>query len=173
MTEAVNSMVPSLTSTLIDRNLEFMKVYMGTQKLAPRWRDCVTEVNRKYGIATSSMYVRSYFDNESKAIVEGIVKDLKQTFLEILQTVDWMDDITRVRAHEKAEAMESHIAYPNELLDDSKIEEYYTGVHNVVQLMVHFYGHFIFSWKLLENILKWCWMPINFLWMSVMIIYVK
>jgi len=39
-----------------------------------------------------------------------------------------MDEKTRENALEKAADMTSHIAYPDELLDDSKLEELYDGL---------------------------------------------
>ncbi|XP_061729220.1 neprilysin-2-like [Cydia pomonella] len=39
--------------------------------------------------------------------------------------IDWMDEKTRKSALEKVAAITSHIGYPDELLDDSKLEEFY------------------------------------------------
>lgn len=39
-----------------------------------------------------------------------------------------MDDKTRQEALEKADAMSSHIAYPNEMLDNDKLTDFYSGV---------------------------------------------
>lgn len=39
-----------------------------------------------------------------------------------------MDDMTRNAALEKADAMASHIAYPNEMLDNDKLTQFYEGV---------------------------------------------
>lgn len=39
-----------------------------------------------------------------------------------------MDEKTRANALEKAADMISHIAYPNELLDDRKLEKFYEGL---------------------------------------------
>lgn len=39
-----------------------------------------------------------------------------------------MDDKTRQSALEKAASMSSHIAYPDELLDDNKLEEFYKNL---------------------------------------------
>jgi membrane metallo-endopeptidase-like protein 1 len=39
--------------------------------------------------------------------------------------VDWMDEETKKSALNKAESMSTHIAYPDELLDDNKLEEFY------------------------------------------------
>lgn len=39
-----------------------------------------------------------------------------------------MDEKTRMNALEKAADMTSHIAYPDELLNDKKLEEFYDGL---------------------------------------------
>lgn len=45
-----------------------------------------------------------------------------------LTEVDWMDEMTRKAALEKADSMASHIAYPSEMLDDEKLTNFYAGV---------------------------------------------
>jgi len=42
--------------------------------------------------------------------------------------VDWMDDKTRAKALEKADKMNSYVAYAEEILDDKLITEYYEGL---------------------------------------------
>lgn len=54
--------------------------------------------------------------------------DIKTTFLENLKKYTWMDQKTKKRAIQKAEAMRSYVGYPDELLDDEEIEKYYEGV---------------------------------------------
>ena len=39
-----------------------------------------------------------------------------------------MDDITRKRAHRKLNAIKDYIAYPQEILDNAKLEEEYKGL---------------------------------------------
>lgn len=57
-----------------------------------------------------------------------MVSDIRAEFEEILKQVDWMDEKTRANAIDKARSMSTHIAYPDELLDDRKLEEFYEGV---------------------------------------------
>jgi predicted metalloendopeptidase len=45
--------------------------------------------------------------------------------VEDLKTIDWLDEKTRKFALDKAKNMRSHIGFPDELMDDRKIEEYY------------------------------------------------
>lgn len=57
-----------------------------------------------------------------------MVDNIRNEFINILQNVSWMDDKTRVKAIKKAQIMVSHIGYPDELLDNNKIEEYYKNL---------------------------------------------
>lgn len=57
-----------------------------------------------------------------------MIHNIQEQFIEILKKVDWMDDITRKHALEKAKVMEAHIAYPDELLNDTIIDNYYQNV---------------------------------------------
>lgn len=54
-----------------------------------------------------------------------MAKDIHKEFIKTLQRVSWMDDESKKAAIKKAEAMVFHIGYPNELDDDSKLEDYY------------------------------------------------
>ncbi|KAG5889087.1 hypothetical protein JTB14_004931 [Gonioctena quinquepunctata] len=57
-----------------------------------------------------------------------MVDDIRAEFEDILKSVEWMDDETRMNAIDKARSMTSHIAYPDELLDNRKLEEFYDGL---------------------------------------------
>lgn len=46
----------------------------------------------------------------------------------MLNDLDWMDETTKEKAIEKANAMGSYVAYPEELLDDQILSEYYDNV---------------------------------------------
>ena len=48
--------------------------------------------------------------------------------LALYQQVDWMDEETRAAALDKADAMSSFIAYPDELLDDRKLSDFYESL---------------------------------------------
>ena len=74
------------------------------------------------------MYVREYFKEEARQSVNEMVKDIQAVFNGIIDELDWMDDGTRGRAKEKAAAMTTHIAYPDELLDDKKLIDLYANV---------------------------------------------
>lgn len=75
--------------------------------------------------------MRKYFNEAAKKNAMEMVADIRAEFDEILKEVDWMDDHTRANALDKARSMSTHIAYPDELLDDRKLEEFYDGVSSV------------------------------------------
>lgn len=74
------------------------------------------------------MYVRKYFHPDAKAAILEIVNATRREFEGILRTASWMDEKTRHSAIEKLNAMSAYIAYPDQLLDNSVIEEYYQNL---------------------------------------------
>lgn len=79
-------------------------------------------------ISVAALYVRRYFNEESKKAAIDLVDSIRDEFIKILREVSWMDNETRAAAIEKAKSMTSHIAYPDELTDNNKLEEYYDGL---------------------------------------------
>lgn len=54
-----------------------------------------------------------------------MVNGIKKEFEIILNEVTWMDPQTREAAMDKVNAMATHIGYPDEIMDNKKIESYY------------------------------------------------
>lgn len=79
-------------------------------------------------IAAGALYVRKYFNEEARQNAIEMVADIRSEFEDILRKVDWMDEQTRQNALDKAKSMATHIAYPDELLDNRKLEEFYDWV---------------------------------------------
>lgn len=88
----------------------------------------LTESFRSLPISVGALYVRKYFNEESKNAAVELVNTIREEYIKILQSVSWMDEGTRAAAIEKAQSMTSHIAYPDELTDNNKLEEYYDGL---------------------------------------------
>ena len=78
-----------------------------------------------FGNAVGAMYVRDYFEEGARQSAIEMVKDIREVFTEIIDELEWMDEETKLRAKEKAAAMFTHIAYPDELLDDKKLTDRY------------------------------------------------
>ena len=57
-----------------------------------------------------------------------MVNGIRKEFELLLNEVNWMDDETRESALNKLKAMSTHIGYPDEIMDNAKIEKYYENL---------------------------------------------
>ena len=85
-------------------------------------------LNHSLPIAVGALYVRKYFREDSKATALEMVYEIRREFERLLNKVDWMDETTRKSALNKLKAMSTHIGYPDELMDNAKIEKYYANL---------------------------------------------
>ena len=102
----------------------------GIARDKPVWKSCLINsgFNTYSGTlvgAAGSMYARKYFKKEEKTAVEDMIGYLRKAFAQIVRNLDWMDDETKVEALKKLDKMDQYIAYPNEVLDQTTIDEYY------------------------------------------------
>lgn len=100
----------------------------GDKTIIPRWTTCMNIVQKNFLISTGALYVRNYFDNTKKKLIENIVDDIRYQFNGILNNIDWMDEVTKKNAIDKAATMKYRIAYPNEFLNDTIINEFYKNL---------------------------------------------
>lgn len=125
MWRAAASSVSYLTDGIRKRQLQYSTALSGKTEREPRWKECVDTVSGSLAISVGAMYVRKYFKEDAKKNAVEMVADIRKEFTEILKKVDWMDEETRKSALDKAASMTSHIAYPDELLEDKKLEQFY------------------------------------------------
>lgn len=108
--------------------MEFTKVFSGRVTSETRPRECIDIVLESLPIATSALYVRNFFKKDSRDIALEMVDVIREEFQDILKSVSWMDETTREASLEKAKKMTAHIGYPDELMDDKKLIEYYENL---------------------------------------------
>uniref|UniRef100_A0A1B6DN65 Peptidase M13 N-terminal domain-containing protein n=2 Tax=Clastoptera arizonana TaxID=38151 RepID=A0A1B6DN65_9HEMI len=128
MWRAVSGTVTILTHAMRDRQLLYNRILTGKQAHEPRWRECLVMTAGSFTLAIGGMYVRQFFDESSRGIAHEMANGIKHQMINAINKASWMDDETRVMAKEKAEAMVQHVGYPVELLDNSKIDEFYEKV---------------------------------------------
>lgn len=117
-----------LSMAVRKRQLAFSTVTTGKKEYPPRWKECISMTNNKLSISLGALYIREFFEPEARTVATQMVASIRDEFKEILRKNDFMDDKTKLSAMEKVNAMASHIAYPDELLDDKKLEEYHKGI---------------------------------------------
>lgn len=79
----------------------------------------------RLSVSVGALYVRHYFDSNVRHRVVEMVENIRGAFIKMLHDVPWMDDATKQMAISKAQALTTHIGYPDELTNDTNIEELY------------------------------------------------
>ena len=109
-------------------SLKFSQKLTGKSEETPRWKTCVGAAKGSLANAVGALYVRRYFQEDAKRSALEMVHDIREEFDHILEKIDWMDDLTKSRAKNKAANIVEHIGYPSELMDVRKLEELYDGL---------------------------------------------
>lgn len=117
-----------LTEQLRKRQLQYSTAISGKQEQEPRWKECIDLSSGSLSTGSGALYVRKYFKQDSKSAALDMVNSIKEEFEAILKTVPWMDDKTRAAALCKVKTMVTHIGYPDELMDDKKLVEFYKNI---------------------------------------------
>lgn len=110
------------------RQLEFSTVTTGKKEFSSRWKECISVTNNKLPIALGALYVRNHFNPESRLAALRMVDHIQKEFKDILRMNDFMDNVTKIAALSKVDAMSVHIGYPDELENDHILEEYHKNM---------------------------------------------
>lgn len=124
-----------LNQAFVDQNFDFFgKTLSGRKKLQPRWKRVLNNTSGRLGEAIGQLYVEKYFPAESKERMLVLVENLRKSFAQRIDNLDWMSDTTKVKAKEKLAAITVKVGYPDKWRDYSKLEvtpdNYYLNVSN-------------------------------------------
>uniref|UniRef100_A0A146LYT5 Neprilysin-2 n=1 Tax=Lygus hesperus TaxID=30085 RepID=A0A146LYT5_LYGHE len=125
---AAASTVSYLPEAFRKKQLKYITAVTGSTEREARWKECSSQAARTVSLATGSLYVQKFFKENAKKKALELVENIREEMYAIIETVDWMDEDTRKAALEKAYAMTAHIAYPDELLDNQKLIDFYAGL---------------------------------------------
>ena len=101
--------------------------------IVPRWQRCLFNLgfnNYKGGWvhgAIGSMYARKYFGTQQKIPIKIMIEYLKDSFRKIIEKTTWMAEETKQIALKKLDAMKDYIAYPDELLNHTIVDNFHKG----------------------------------------------
>ncbi|KAJ8667501.1 hypothetical protein QAD02_009164 [Eretmocerus hayati] len=121
----VQDSVPYLSTRLNYLATKLTSELYGISTISSRWKTCISAMKRGLPIASGALYVRRNFDPRSKNDAKDLFHRVKEAFKESLEQADWMDSETRMAAMTKLDNMTSVIAYPDEYLDDGKLDAFY------------------------------------------------
>jgi predicted metalloendopeptidase len=119
----VHDCAPYLSEAFVNENFSYYgTILTGVKEMKPRWRRVVAVTDGEIGEALGQLYVAEYFPPEAKARVLKLVADLRAALRERLQTLEWMDDATRVKAVAKLDAFSVKMGYPDKWKDYSSVK---------------------------------------------------
>lgn len=128
MWRAVKSSLNYLNKDARDLLEEYERNMTGKTANKSRWKTCVELVNEGLTQALGKTYVEKHFQEPAKQDMIEMVGYIKNEFGNILNDVDWMDEETRYRAESKLLAITDYVGYPQELLNEAKVHEFYHGL---------------------------------------------
>ena len=113
----------------------FSRQMAGAQEQRPRWKRAMAVPNSLLGEAVGKMYVERYFPASSKEKMVTLVENLRTALGQHIDSLDWMSDETKARAHEKLASFTVKIGYPDKWKDYSTLEidpslTYYENLRN-------------------------------------------
>lgn len=121
----VRHRVNNLDNKFLEAKQRFYFELFGREKSPQRWKSCIVQVNSNMGMAVGSMFVKKYFDENSKLDTLKMTKELQENFRKILNATDWIDAQTRILANEKVDEMSLKIGYPDFILSEPDLNEKY------------------------------------------------
>ena len=119
----VNDTADLLSKDFVDARFDFYgRRVQGQREMQPRWKRCVDASQEALGEAIGQLYVAETFAGNSKQVALEMIDDIETAFEGNLPHLSWMDDTTRQRALEKAQAVSNKIGYPDVWRDYSKMQ---------------------------------------------------
>ncbi len=117
----ISSAASYLSDDFVQAEFELDKVVSGVQEMRPRWKRAMAVPNGMLGEALGQLYVEKYFPQSSKDKMEKLVKNLQTALGQHIDSLTWMSDTTKARAHEKLNAFKVKIGYPDKWRDYSAL----------------------------------------------------
>ncbi|KAF5269286.1 hypothetical protein FQR65_LT02587 [Abscondita terminalis] len=128
LTKIVTWLIPYLTEELRSIQWQYSKFFTTVLNEETRWKECIRVVLRNTGLPLYSLYIQKHFNHNIQNRVELLVADIKNQFKNTIQTVDWLDNSTKNNALEKLESLLIQIGYPQELLNENVVENFYSNL---------------------------------------------
>lgn len=103
-----------LPSDIDDANFAFFGTALrGQEEQRERWKRGVQQVNQRMGELVGKVYVENHFPPESKEQMQDLVENLRESFEDGIDNLDWMGEETKEQAQYKLAKFRPKIGYPD------------------------------------------------------------
>jgi putative endopeptidase len=112
-----------LSTDFVNEDFHFNnKILAGQKQIQARWKRMVNMTDAMLGDAYGQLYVAKYFPPEAKKKADELVTNLISVYNKRIEGLDWMSDVTKVKAKEKLNAITRKIGYPDTWKDYKGLE---------------------------------------------------
>lgn len=112
----------TLTQEFVQARFAFYgKIITGTEKMLPRWRRVLQNMNLYLEEPLGEIYVTKYFSKEAKAAVEEMAENIFTAFKNRLEKLQWMGEETKKAAFLKLSSFKRKLGYPEKFRDFSTL----------------------------------------------------
>lgn len=91
----------------------FTRTLRGQDEPRPRWKRAVSQVNSRLGEVVGKVYVKEYFPPASKSQMLELVENLRSSFKDGIDNLEWMGGDTKTQAQYKLAKFNPKIGYPD------------------------------------------------------------
>lgn len=99
--EYISSNAGLLSKDFRDASFEYNRVFSGAKKQSDRWKTIVNAVDGGLPELLGQLYVKEYFNAESKKRMDEMVNNLQKAFEKRINALDWMSDSTKTKSKAK------------------------------------------------------------------------
>lgn len=117
----LTSAAPYLSDDFVNAEFALDQVISGVEEQQPRWKRAMSVPNNILGEALGQLYVEKYFPASSKEKMQKLVDNLQVALGQHIDSLTWMSDTTKLRAHEKLNSFTVKIGYPDTWRDYSDL----------------------------------------------------
>jgi Predicted metalloendopeptidase len=119
----VNGLAVYLDDSTYMKSFRFYSATLrGVQEPKPRWKRVVDETDKELGELIGQVYVAEYLPKGTKEKLLEIGSAIKVVYAERIKNLDWMSEVTKVKALKKLDAVIMKVGYPDHWKDLSKMD---------------------------------------------------
>jgi len=119
---AISSAAAWLSTPFVQENFAFSSRFTGAKELLPRWKRCLRVADNTIGEALGQAYVAKSFSPAARARAKVVIDDIRTSFGQRVQKLDWMSDATKKQALTKLTRMGEKVGYPDKWRDYSQLQ---------------------------------------------------
>jgi len=98
------------------------KILTGQKEIPPRWKRVITDSSLLIGEAVGQKFVKQNFSPKAREKAKEMVRHLRRSLQDQIQSTNWMEPSTRRQALAKLEAFSEKIGYPDKWWDYTELK---------------------------------------------------